>query len=61
MLAYNSSSLAGLLTGERQPGPAASESRWGVYLDPAMILGSQRSSVDQTGFNFTIARLQCRG
>jgi uncharacterized protein with beta-barrel porin domain len=53
MLAYNSSSLAGLITGQR---PAAgSENRWGLYLDPALILGAQQSSVNQTGFNFTIA------
>jgi uncharacterized protein with beta-barrel porin domain len=55
MLAYNSSSLAGLVSRKSQPGPAAPESRLSVYLDPAVILGTQRSSADQTGFNFTIA------
>jgi len=52
MLAYNSSSLAGLVTAKKQ---AAPESPWGVYLDPALALGTQKSTVNQTGFNFTIA------
>ncbi|MFZ5451135.1 MAG: autotransporter outer membrane beta-barrel domain-containing protein, partial [Thermodesulfobacteriota bacterium] len=52
MLAYNASSLAGLVTGKKQ---AAPESPWGVYLDPALALGAQKSSNNQTGFNFTIA------
>ncbi len=55
MLAYNSASLAGLITSEKGSKPAAPESRWGVYLDPAMILGTQQSSENQTGFKFTIA------
>ena len=42
MLAYNSSNLAGLLTSEKRAEPAGPESRWGVYLDPALILGAQR-------------------
>jgi outer membrane autotransporter protein len=52
MLAYNSSSLAGLLTSTRPPAP---ENRWGLYLDPSLILGAQQSSVNQTGFTFTMA------
>jgi uncharacterized protein with beta-barrel porin domain len=52
MLAFNSSNLAGLLTSKR---PAASEAQWGLYLDPSLILGSQESTVNQTGFNFNIA------
>jgi outer membrane autotransporter protein len=55
MLAYNSANLAGMLTTGRNAAPATPESRWGVYLDPGMILGSQSSSPDQSGFNFTIA------
>jgi outer membrane autotransporter protein len=51
MLAYNSSSLAGLIT----PKPrAAPQSRWGLYFDPSLVLGSQKSSVNQTGFDFTM-------
>jgi outer membrane autotransporter protein len=55
MLAYNSSNLAGLLTSGRKAGQVAPESRWGVYLDPVLVLGSQASTVNQTGFNFSIA------
>ena len=55
MLAYNSSNLSGLLTSDRKAGPSAPESRWGVYLDPAMVLGSQATTVNQTGFDFSIA------
>jgi outer membrane autotransporter protein len=55
MLAYNSSNLAGLFTGGRKARQAPPESRWGVYLDPAVVFGSQRSSADRTGFDFTIA------
>jgi outer membrane autotransporter protein len=55
MLAYNSASLSGLITGGKRSDPPAPESRWGLYLDPALILGSQQSSGNQTGFNFAIA------
>jgi uncharacterized protein with beta-barrel porin domain len=58
MLAYNSASLAGLITKKPQ---AAPESRWGLYLDPALILGSQQSSLNQTGFNFTMAGFTAGG
>jgi len=51
-LAYNSASLAGLITAKPAAAPG---SRWGLYLDPALILGSQQSSINQTGFNFTLA------
>ncbi len=52
LLAYNSSNLAGLLTSGRKAG-LAPEGRWSVYLDPALVLGGQRSG-DQTGFDFNI-------
>ena len=55
MLAFNSSNLSGLITSDKRSEPAAPQSRWGLYLDPALILGSQQSSENQTGFNFTIA------
>jgi outer membrane autotransporter protein len=51
MLAYNSSSLAGLITGKKEAGP---ETPWGVYLYPDMSLGSQKSSPNQTGFDFAM-------
>ncbi|MCX5890988.1 MAG: autotransporter outer membrane beta-barrel domain-containing protein [Deltaproteobacteria bacterium] len=52
MLAYNSSSLTGLIAARKE---AAPETRWGLYLDPGLILGSQKSSLNQTGFDFTLA------
>ncbi|MFZ5452319.1 MAG: hypothetical protein ACOZF2_10705, partial [Thermodesulfobacteriota bacterium] len=53
MLASNSTSLAGLLTGSRLAGAGAKP--WGFYLDPAMILGGQTTSTNQTGFRYTTA------
>jgi len=53
MVASSASSLAGLLTGQNNPN--ALEKPWGVYFDPGLILGGQGSSVDQTGFDFTMA------
>jgi outer membrane autotransporter protein len=52
MLAYNSSDLSSLLTAKRK---AAPETKWGLYLTPSLILGSQNSTDQQTGFNFNIA------
>ena len=52
MLAYNSSSLAELITAERPKAPGTS---WGVYLEPAGLLGSIQSSPNQTGFNYNSA------
>jgi len=52
MLAYNSSDLSSLLTAKRK---AAPETKWGLYLTPALALGSQKSSAQQTGFSFNIA------
>ena len=52
MLAYNSSSLAGLITGKKEAGP---ETPWGVYFYPDGSLGSQKSSTNQTGFDFAMA------
>ena len=51
MLAYNSSSLAGLVTAEK----AAPEARWGVYVEPGLALGSQKTTINQTGYDFTSA------
>jgi hypothetical protein len=55
MLAHNCSNLAGLRTSEKRAEPAARGSRWGHYLDPALVLGAQQFSVNQTGFNFAVA------
>jgi outer membrane autotransporter protein len=53
MLAYNSASLAGLTA--KKPQAAPSPGRFGLYVDPSLILGSQKSSVNQTGYDFTMA------
>ncbi len=55
MLAYNSAGLAGLTT--KKPQAAPSPGRFGLYVDPTLVLGSQKSSVNQTGFDFTMAGL----
>jgi uncharacterized protein with beta-barrel porin domain len=52
MLAYNGSNIANLLTGKKE---AAPESRYGLYLQPNLILGSQSTTANQTGFSFTTA------
>ncbi|MGA9820636.1 MAG: autotransporter domain-containing protein, partial [Desulfobaccales bacterium] len=52
MVASSASSLSGLLTGQNNPN--ALEKPWGVYFDPGLILGNQTSSVDQTGFDFSM-------
>jgi uncharacterized protein with beta-barrel porin domain len=53
MVASTATSLTGLLSGQKDSG--AMEKPWGVYFDPGLILGAQASSVDQTGFDFTMA------
>ena len=52
MLAYNSSSLSGLLTGQKEVGPLA---KWGLFIDPNLILGSRGSSANLSGYDFTTA------
>jgi uncharacterized protein with beta-barrel porin domain len=52
MLAYNSSSLSGLLTGTKEALP---ESRWGLFLEPNVIVGSRNTTVNRTGYDFTTA------
>jgi len=52
MLAYNGADLAGMVPAMKE---AAPEKQWGVFLDPAVIVGSQGSSVNQTGYDYTLA------
>ena len=52
MLAYNSSSLAGLLTNTKEAVP---ESRWGLFFEPNFIVGSRSTTVNRTGYGFTTA------
>ena len=52
MLAYNGASLSNLFSARKEfPAP---ESRWGVYVDGGAAFGSQNTSVNQTGYNFTM-------
>ncbi len=53
MVASTATSLTGLLSGQKDTG--ATERPWGVYFDPGLIIGGQGSTVDQTGFGFTMA------
>ena len=52
MVASNASSLSGLLSGQKDPG--ALDNSWGVYFDPSLSLGAQGSTLNQTGFGFTM-------
>jgi uncharacterized protein with beta-barrel porin domain len=52
MLAYNSSNLSRLITAKQVAQP---EARYGVYLQPNLILGSQSTTINQTGYDFTTA------
>jgi autotransporter-associated beta strand protein len=52
MLAYNGASLSNLFSARKEF--QAPESRWGLYLDGGAAFGSQKSSLNQTGYNFTL-------
>jgi outer membrane autotransporter protein len=52
MLAYDSGSLSGLITGVREMAP---EKRWSLWIEPFGILGHQNTTINQTGYNFSIA------
>ncbi len=54
MLAYNASSVSGLITGARDTSQAP-ESPWSIYLQPSLIMGSRATTTNQTGFDFTAA------
>jgi len=52
MLAYNGAGLANLVRGRKEvPAP---ENRWGFFVDGGAVLGSQKTSANQTGFDFTL-------
>jgi uncharacterized protein with beta-barrel porin domain len=51
MMAYNIGSLAASVA---YPKNTASDSRWGVYVDPDLVLGNQDSSAKETGYSFAI-------
>jgi outer membrane autotransporter protein len=52
MLAYNGANLAGMVPAIKEAAPGQ---EWGVFLDPAVIIGNQGSSANQTGYDYTLA------
>ncbi len=52
MLAYNGASLSNLFSARKEF--QAPESHWGLYMDGGAAFGSQNSSINQTGYNFTL-------
>jgi outer membrane lipase/esterase len=52
MLAYNGASLSSLFSAQKEF--TAPESRWGLFADGGAAFGNQKTSVNQTGYNFTL-------
>jgi uncharacterized protein with beta-barrel porin domain len=52
MLAYNGASLSNLFSARKEF--RVPESRWGLFADGGAAFGSQNSSVNQTGYNFSL-------
>jgi len=52
MLAYNGASLSNLFSARKEF--TAPESRWGLFADGGAAFGNQKTSVNQTGYNFTL-------
>ncbi|MEW6657116.1 MAG: autotransporter domain-containing protein [Thermodesulfobacteriota bacterium] len=59
MLAYNGTRLPGLLRVKKKP--PAPESRWGFFGDGGAAFGAQENTVNQTGFDFTLAGFTAGG
>ncbi len=55
MLAYNGASLSNLFSARKEF--QAPESRWGVFMDGGAAFGNQNSTINQTGYNFTLGGL----
>ena len=55
MLAYNGGFLPDLFTARREF--TAPESRWGLFADSGAAFGSQNSTSNQTGYDFTLGGL----
>ena len=55
MLAYNGGFLPDLFTARREF--KAPESRWGIFADGGAAFGTQSSTSNQTGYNFTLGGL----
>ena len=52
MLAYTGASLSNLFSARKEF--QAPESRWGLFADGGAAFGNQKTSVNQTGYNFTL-------
>ncbi len=52
MLAYNGATISNLFSTRKEF--QAPDSRWGLFVDGGAAFGSQNSSVNQTGYNFTL-------
>jgi uncharacterized protein with beta-barrel porin domain len=52
MLAYNGAGLPSLFSAKKEF--QAPEGRWGLFVDGGAAFGSQKSTVNQTGFDFTL-------
>ena len=59
MLAYNGAALPGLFSARKEF--KAPESRWGLFADGGAAFGSQKSTVNQTGFDFTLGGFTAGG
>jgi outer membrane autotransporter protein len=52
MLAYNGAVTSDLFSARKEFQPP--DSRWGIYLDGGATFGARNSSINQTGYNFTL-------
>jgi uncharacterized protein with beta-barrel porin domain len=52
MLAYNGASVSDLFSSQKEI--QMPESRWGLFVDGGAAFGKQSSSINQTGYNFTL-------
>jgi outer membrane autotransporter protein len=52
MLAYNSASFSNLFSARKEL--QTPESRWGLFVDGGAAFGRQKTSINQTGYNFTL-------
>ncbi|MHB8068259.1 MAG: autotransporter outer membrane beta-barrel domain-containing protein [Desulfobaccales bacterium] len=59
MLAYNGGNLPGLFSAKKEF--RAPESRWGLFADGGAAFGSQKSTVNQTGYDFTLGGFTAGG
>ncbi len=59
MLAYNGAFAPGLISAKNEF--KAPESRWGLFADGGAAFGSQKSTVNQTGYDFTLGGFSAGG